>query len=1104
MLRPFLLPCTCVTPLNTQSKSKQRGGLDVTKIHIKQLNNLGAAAGSVVLNDGTRTRWSAEVNGAMRLPGGTAEERPEGIGGLLRFNAETDRLEAFFGGVWQTLVGSNSETGGSFVDTSGDTMSGTLAMQAGAVLAASDGTDTLPGLSFANDLDTGMYRVSANRIGFTTGGQRILTLANAAGAVNHLEIRNSPTGTGPRISIIGADSNADIILSPKGTGVVSVAESTGYEDLVLDDNDIPNKKYVDDTVALATAHGPNLNALADTETVGLYVVTNEGISATRSITGTANQIAVQNGSGVAGDISLTLANNPVLPGSGAVLVPTGTTAQRPAPAVNGSIRYNSQTSDFEFYKRDGWTTLYDVTNLTTGLKLGGAMYVSDLVSIPGGPTFYTTFSIGAGEGVIVDGHTNPHQPVATLVKWDEILSITPTGLGQRNVTFVLIDKDGTVIQQATDPTSAQLRDYIYLGFVLHLFGVVQLTNNQPNIAVEPGGQFLDLMNGLGIFNKIGNLITPAATSPMRLSKTAGTVFKSGISYQSNRSNPHEAFVPAMPECLLNYVTISGASIPNVFDLDPTLMVVGGTFAPVPGDGHVATVQRLYLYPMGLFIAFPGQKVYDSLGEAIEGQATEPFEIDPYAQSNGVLLALIAMTKDCTDIKDPKKARIIYPDRFGTILTNSAAIPDFQDIYNTSVNASITVDALRGPFDIRDAGTPLGVDLLTILAGDGTPAAGFGIDASTFRHDVVLTDEGRLTLVDGTAASPALRFSGDSDSGLRLAAVDTVSLVANGQDGLTVTGTPAGVNRLDVATGTTGQPVVVSAQGSDTNVSVVLRPKGTGVLSVSGTLNYETRLTDADDIPNKRYVDDLIDSVLTTEDLVSQTGEMILNGVSVTNGVNHVVARNALTGETPELSAGGPADDLDLIVTPKGDGYVRAGDGYDMTGGPATAYATKAYVDTRSLPEGMVVEQITGADASLSEPLVFMPDAVRGKTLSMETNSFTVGRVTVAADSWLQLAGLSDETIGVVMPYAGTLVRATAVCSDAGGNAKNFSVYVDGTETTGVLTITGTGVQHATNATADIDFTAGAKIRIRARNGSGAALGNTSVTFSVKWRVEEII
>lgn len=42
-------------------------------------------------------------------------------------------------------------------------------------------------------------------------------------------------------------SNADVLLSPNGTGAVSVSEVTNYEDNVTADDDIPNKKFCDDT-----------------------------------------------------------------------------------------------------------------------------------------------------------------------------------------------------------------------------------------------------------------------------------------------------------------------------------------------------------------------------------------------------------------------------------------------------------------------------------------------------------------------------------------------------------------------------------------------------------------------------------------------------------------------------------------------------------------------------------------------------------------------------------------------------------------------------------------------------------------------------------------
>ena len=41
--------------------------------------------------------------------------------------------------------------------------------------------------------------------------------------------------------------------------------------------------------------------------------------------------------------------------------------------------------------------------------------------------------------------------------------------------------------------------------------------------------------------------------------------------------------------------------------------------------------------------------------------------------------------------------------------------------------------------------------------------------------------------------------------------------------------------------------------------------GTGVISVSGTNNYETQVTDDDDVPNKKYVDDFVTTTVTNTD-----------------------------------------------------------------------------------------------------------------------------------------------------------------------------------------------------------------------------------------------
>lgn len=68
---------------------------------------------------------------------------------------------------------------------------------------------------------------------------------------------------------------------------------------------------------------------------------------TSSITGTANQVLVNatSGSPVTGAATLTLANNAILPGTGGITLPQGTTAQRAGAA--GTIRFNSQNTVFE-------------------------------------------------------------------------------------------------------------------------------------------------------------------------------------------------------------------------------------------------------------------------------------------------------------------------------------------------------------------------------------------------------------------------------------------------------------------------------------------------------------------------------------------------------------------------------------------------------------------------------------------------------------------------------------------------------------------------------------------------------------------------------------
>jgi hypothetical protein len=80
------------------------------------------------------------------------------------------------------------------------------------------------GFSIVSQVSTSASNVSIsagnNLISLNGGALPMLLTANVASAVNYLQITNRATGSGPLISALGSDTNIDLPLSPKGTGVV--------------------------------------------------------------------------------------------------------------------------------------------------------------------------------------------------------------------------------------------------------------------------------------------------------------------------------------------------------------------------------------------------------------------------------------------------------------------------------------------------------------------------------------------------------------------------------------------------------------------------------------------------------------------------------------------------------------------------------------------------------------------------------------------------------------------------------------------------------------------------------------------------------------------
>jgi hypothetical protein len=129
----------------------------------------------------------------------------------------------------------------------------------------------------------------------------------------------------------------------------------------------------------------------------------------RTITGTASEIDVADGTGAAGNPTIGLADNPVLPGTEGAVMPTGNTAARPVSPTNGLFRYNSQTATFEGYVNNAWGAItvdagvssVDASGGTTGMAFTGGpitsvgtLTLTGTLGAANGGTGLTSYAVG--------------------------------------------------------------------------------------------------------------------------------------------------------------------------------------------------------------------------------------------------------------------------------------------------------------------------------------------------------------------------------------------------------------------------------------------------------------------------------------------------------------------------------------------------------------------------------------------------------------------------------------------------------------------------------------------------------------------------------------
>ena len=384
----------------------------------------------------------------------------------------------------------------------------TVRTTTGAIAASPSQTQTFLTVNQEPTLPNSRYVGVTNGLVITDAGAQGLYNISTTGAL--LSLVNSGTGIQVKTSST-AITGRSIAVTGNGLSITNGDGISGNP-----------------TVALS---GQVLN-FANVSANGLVTITTAGGVSATTITGTASQISVANGNAVGGAPTISIASNPVLPGTGGVQVPSGTTAER--LSVNGVVRYNTDTANFEFYQNGAWAVF--------GTGAGSVTNVSgtaDQITVVNGTTTptvsITSNPIIPGTGSLTlpigSSFARPATPVGGMLRYNSDLGVVEayttsgwttlgTGGGSGGVTAIATGTGLTGGPITTTGTIAIADTAVVAGTYGSSSNIPQIIINAQgqitsatNIAVATGGTVtsVDVSGGTTGLTTSGGPITSSGT-----------------------------------------------------------------------------------------------------------------------------------------------------------------------------------------------------------------------------------------------------------------------------------------------------------------------------------------------------------------------------------------------------------------------------------------------------------------------------------------------------------------------------------------------------------------------------------------------------------------
>ena len=391
----------------------------------------------------------------------------------------------------------------------------------------------------------------------------------------------------------------------------------------------------------------------------------------------------------------------------------------------------------------------------------------------------TTFNVGPVEGWIIDNVTEPANPTIRLIIYPGSTGNTALYVSSATETYILLTSGLTLTQQTTFPTPQQRRQNLYLGKFGHANRQYLINAfNEPDSSLSPVSQLRDILTPIRLIN--GGIYPSANGNSLTFNTSGGVLYGLGIGYITNKLDPNSLSVSGTSPCTFQYRTQTGGTASNTTLITPEVYDNNGVLTAVGGGSNSSTNQRIYLVQNGQFRIQYGQQVYGSLADAIAASQSEAFTTFSNFRDNAILIGILSVNKNATNLSDITQARFLLTSKFGETVGSAGGISttNLQQAYNNSSTPEIVTNSAEGALTIQN-GAGTADNVTNLFEGKGSSAGPLSGTTSFIRADGLISgssvstpgftaNTGGLTALTISATTylnlPSATFTGGTVSG----------------------------------------------------------------------------------------------------------------------------------------------------------------------------------------------------------------------------------------------------------------------------------------------------------------------------------------------------